>query len=419
MVLLRNKNKRRTALTILATTVILTLASVIPASASTTSVSFNYTGGVQTFSAPYTGTYTLEVWGAQGGCTNGGLGGYSQGNITLTQGDTLNIYVGGQGISSNVTTESYYNGGYNGGGPFYTGNQGYTSAGGGGGTDIRLNSTALTNRIIVAGGGGGGGTGVDGTIYSGNGGGTTGADGCTSAYSVPYCGLGGTQTYGGTGGYNNGTAGSGSLGQGGCGVQDAYGGSGGGGGYYGGGGASECMGAGGGSGYTGGLTSSTMSTGTQTGNGSATILYATPLSPTSLIYSNVTYTSATLSWQPVSLANSYNIYKNNTLIGTTTTTSYKDSLLTQNTQYTYTVTAVNGTLEGPHSLPVMLTTQQYLASIQATTGAPQKVRILLVSPNGLYYYDETTKSNVGLSATTVTKQSDVSSAGQSLITIKQ
>ena len=28
---------------------------------------FDYTGGIQTFTAPDTGTYKLEVWGAQGG----------------------------------------------------------------------------------------------------------------------------------------------------------------------------------------------------------------------------------------------------------------------------------------------------------------------------------------------------------------
>ena len=41
---------------------------------------FDYTGGEQTFTAPVSGTYKLETWGAQGGSANetyyGGYGGY-------------------------------------------------------------------------------------------------------------------------------------------------------------------------------------------------------------------------------------------------------------------------------------------------------------------------------------------------------
>ena len=36
---------------------------------------FGYTGGVQTFTVPYTGVYKLEVWGAQGGSVSGYAGG--------------------------------------------------------------------------------------------------------------------------------------------------------------------------------------------------------------------------------------------------------------------------------------------------------------------------------------------------------
>ena len=46
----------------------------------TTSTDFDYTGDVQTFTAPKSGTYLLEAWGAQGACETdanlGGKGGY-------------------------------------------------------------------------------------------------------------------------------------------------------------------------------------------------------------------------------------------------------------------------------------------------------------------------------------------------------
>ncbi|WP_162426644.1 glycine-rich protein [Pontibacter pudoricolor] len=110
---------------------------------------FSYTGSVQTFIVPVTGKYILETWGSQGGNDTqipnsqfGGRGGYSKGEVTLTAGTTLYIYVGGQG-TGNAST-SYWG-----------------STGGGGATDIRLvggawnDNAGLYSRIIVAGGGGG------------------------------------------------------------------------------------------------------------------------------------------------------------------------------------------------------------------------------------------------------------------------
>ena len=51
---------------------------------------YDYTGNVQEFTAPYSGQYQLEVWGAGGGGQHqaisagvGGLGGYSKGIINL------------------------------------------------------------------------------------------------------------------------------------------------------------------------------------------------------------------------------------------------------------------------------------------------------------------------------------------------
>lgn len=193
---------------------------------------FNYTGAVQSFTAPRTGTYTLEVWGAQGGGSTGGKGGYSKGSVSLNAGDILRLYVGGSGDS----------GGWNGGGA------GGAYAGGGG-SDIRKGGTALSNRIIVAGGGGG----ADAHSYvGGEGGGATGGSADSQS--------GGSQTSGGYG-----SNGSGSLGQGG----NAYRhGGGGGGGYYGGGGGHDCNQAGaGGSGYIGSVTGGTMTAGVRNDHG--------------------------------------------------------------------------------------------------------------------------------------------------------
>jgi len=219
-------------------------------------LTYNYTGGVQSYTATVNGAYKLEAWGAQGGNdtagTPGGLGGYASGTINLTAGQTLNIYVGGQGGTSNYNSGTGSSAGWNGGGA-----GGYGS-GGGGATDARIGSS----KIIVA-GGGGGAAGWNSTSYAGGtGGGATGGTGIgNGSYTPAY---GGSQTAGGAGGNWSNTE-SGSLGKGGDSVSGS-GGGGGGGGYYG-GGAGVLSGGGGGSGYIGGVTQGTMSNGTRTGNG--------------------------------------------------------------------------------------------------------------------------------------------------------
>jgi hypothetical protein len=203
---------------------------------------FSYTGGMQTYVVPL-GVTTLEMdlYGAAG-FGNLGQGGRCQAELTVTPGETLNIYVGGAGAATS--------GGFNGGGNV----GGSTTYGGGGGaSDVRQGGTALANRIIVAGGGGGSGSNCGlWTAEGGHGGGLIGESGCLySCSSCQYTGGGGSQVAGGIagptahpscGGNNNGT-----LGNGGSNVGST--GTGGGGGYYGGG--SGCYeGAGGGSSYT-------------------------------------------------------------------------------------------------------------------------------------------------------------------------
>jgi len=268
----------------------------------TCTVTFTYTGDFYTWTAPYTGTYSLEVWGSQGGSAGyngtllsaGGLGGYAKGNIALTASSSVAIYVGGQGAGlTGTATSASAAGGWNGGGAGYMGSSTSDNrgAGGGGGTDIRVGGSTLSNRVIVAGGGAGGAkyTGY-GTNYPGVGGGTSGSDGATANYdsSYPYSGKGGTQSAGGVRGQNCGTgATNGALGQGGqSDVMDSMGGAGGGGGYWGGGGSGCGMAGGGGSGYVGGVTNSTLTSGANvmpnpsggtmtgnTGNGVARITY--------------------------------------------------------------------------------------------------------------------------------------------------
>jgi hypothetical protein len=158
-------------------------------------VDFSYTGGMQMITLPK-GVYELEVWGAEGGGqawyvpgdlgsgTNlgiGGKGGYSKGTITITQNETVYVYVGGHGYGG--YTGTLIPGGFNGGGTAMGSSAAEPGGSGGGASDIRIGSNSLYARTIVAGGGGGGGE--EGGDYGGAGGGVAGLQG--------NIGLGGTQ----------------------------------------------------------------------------------------------------------------------------------------------------------------------------------------------------------------------------------
>jgi len=228
---------------------------------------FSFTGAVQTLTIPACITQvTVDVQGAQGGATSsasGGRGARVQGQLTVTPGSTLSIYVGGQN-------------GYNGGGSSSSGGVG------GGASDIRVGGTALSNRIVVAGGGGGAGAkGTDNVTTNeggaGGGGGLYGLPGlrgnnssstqyvAANAGSVNSGGSGGLGYYVGAGGGGGGGDGGGGGGEncsycgntaktggsaGGCGQgSSSYGSNG---GCIGVGGSSSGAGGGGGSGYYGG-----------------------------------------------------------------------------------------------------------------------------------------------------------------------
>ena len=188
---------------------------------------FDYTGSEQAFTAPVTGKYKIELWGAQGYYSAGGA--YTKGIINLKKNNKLYVYVG-QGLAVGDNKSSFNGGLSNSGGHP-----------GGGATDIRLEKgttwrdfNSLKSRIMVAAGSGSGEgnnytKGYGGTLSGGSGGGT----------------LGGTQI---SAGAKQATA----FLDSGFGYAD--GGCAGGNGYYGGGAAACANGSGGGSSFISGYT---------------------------------------------------------------------------------------------------------------------------------------------------------------------
>lgn len=296
---------------------LLPLTATMLSAQATLSDTLLYTGGIQTFTVPCGITSIhIDAYGASGadGATGGnsatggigGAGGVVSGDLAVTPGQIINVFVGGQAVGST--------GGFNGGA-----NGGSTNAGGGGGaTDIRVNGTSLADRVLTAGGGGGGGRAgcESNTVAGGNGGdgnGITGANGTDAPTSngVAGGGFGGTISAGGAAGIGcSGFLGApgvaGTLGNGGVGgagqscccftFASIPGGGGGGGGFNGGGGGgggsagtTGCSGndkgaGGGGAGgscNTAGVTNGLISSSTNTGDGWVVITYAdqTPVLP--------------------------------------------------------------------------------------------------------------------------------------------
>lgn len=220
-------------------------------------ITYNATGSVQSFTVPAGVTsLNVKVWGAGGGggwyssdtySWSGGAGGFSNGTISVTPGETLQIVVGVGGKNT-----SSYNGngigGYLGGG---NGTRGDASGAGGGGlSGIFTGSVTQSNAIIIAAGGGGG----TGWYPGGAGGGLVGGSCKTdTTRTISTCGAAGTQTAGGS---STASGADGAALRGGNGDingaldSNTYDGGGGGGGYYGGeGGQSDATGGGGGSSY--------------------------------------------------------------------------------------------------------------------------------------------------------------------------
>ena len=249
------------------------------------SVTFNYTGSLQTFTVPAgVTTITVDASGAQGGsvtttcAATGGLGARMVGDISVTPGEVITIMVGQQGLTNGSDAGG-------GGGTFVvrTGNVPLVVAGGGGGATnnitacggnrngidatITTSGTASANGLVAGGTGGNGGGASSGSGGGGGGFYTDGIAGTGLPGNNGKCfingGAGGTGNNVDFGGYGGGGAGW------------FTGGNGGGGGGYSGGGTSGTQpysGGGGGGSYNSG-TNQTNTAGFQTGNGRVIISY--------------------------------------------------------------------------------------------------------------------------------------------------
>ena len=245
--------------------------------------------GIQYWTVPITGTYTIEAYGAQGG-DNGGEGARMRGNFNLTQGDILKILVGQAG----GTADNQHGSG--GGGSFVATNDDtpLVVAGGGGGHGKSGLGSNADGATTTSGKGGSNGTAAQGGSGGGGGSaaGTSGAGGTrtqngSNVTSSTWCSGGGgfythggkykTQTLlggqsfvsGGVGGQKSNQTGNtdgGFGGGGGCGDR----GSGGGGYSGGGGGTSNSYGGGGGGSYNSG-SSQSNSAGVREGHGQVII----------------------------------------------------------------------------------------------------------------------------------------------------
>jgi hypothetical protein len=228
------------------------LSSLLVALAAASSVNgqqvFTYSGSIQTFTVPETGTYAISVSGAQGGGAGtsdpGGLGASLSGAVSLNQGTILYIVVGQQGAGNGGGGGSFV---YVAGAP-----QPLAVAGGGGGAGGSSGFPVGAGQITTSGQAGfdfnnDGSGGVGGSSGSGGGGGYNGA-----IYGQNGGGGGGWLGNGGPGiGLDSAGGGDGPLlFSGGTGVGGASNGGfgGGGGGSYGGGGGGGYSGGGGGSG---------------------------------------------------------------------------------------------------------------------------------------------------------------------------
>ncbi len=217
------------------------------------------TGGIQYWTVPTTGVYTIETFGGQGYGPFGGRGAHMKGEFSLTQGDVLKILVGqkaGDYLNFPATTYNHQFGG--GGGSFVTTNTNtpLIIAGGGGGSHATSYITTCDGQITTSGAAGvnaglvgAGGTAGNGGLEasSADGGGGLLSDGTgNGAQGIAFIN-------GGLGGIDEGTGGFGCGG--GTSSWNNYRG-GGGGGYSGGGGANNsgacCPSAGGGGSFNAG-----------------------------------------------------------------------------------------------------------------------------------------------------------------------
>jgi hypothetical protein len=256
--------------------------------------------GIQSWTVPTTGNYSLVVGGASGGNANsfGGRGRVVSGTMNLTAGTVLKILVGQMGVCTNTANQA--SGG--GGGSYISDNSNnpILVGGGGGGflgpvasalpnTDGNI-ATSGFNSICGTGIGGAGGAGGAGTTNGwGGGGGGFNSNGTNAAFCAPTLGSGFVNGGQGGGTCNNAPGGFG----GGAGTHGNTGGGGGGGGYSGGGGSNQNIspnGGGGGGSYFAPAINGTTNVGTNTGMGyvNITLMSGGGVCQTSLVPVNFT-----------------------------------------------------------------------------------------------------------------------------------
>ena len=91
--------------------------------------------GIQIWTVPSSGLYSIEALGAQGGGSNGGLGASITGEFFLNGGDVLHIVVGQQGLEDPASPNGV--------------------GGGGGSFVVKAPALAIGDILVIAGGGGG------------------------------------------------------------------------------------------------------------------------------------------------------------------------------------------------------------------------------------------------------------------------
>lgn len=255
---------------------------------------FTSPAGIQYWTVPVTGTYTITAAGASGGI-NVGLGALVSGTTTFNRGEVIRIAVGQRGANVNSSYGSGGGASFVVRSPFNSNASIIAIAGGGGGRNSTGNTFPAGGNVAVTpgnipgftkatGGGGGGGSNANGGQN-----GAAGADQSTGGYpggGGGFFGNGGGSSGGVVGGRsfvfgaNGGPGYSGSESAGGFGGGGGGTGRGAGGGGYNGGGAGDAgmssSGAGGGS-YTLNLTSVSATGNTILGNGYVTITLVSAL----------------------------------------------------------------------------------------------------------------------------------------------
>lgn len=135
---------------------------------------------------------------------------------------------------------------------------------------------------------------------------------------------------------------------------------------------------------TSGTTTATDIYGSSISNYTTTYIYTDPTtapsSPHGLVSSNVTNDSVTLTWESNSdmdQAFEYDIYENNTKIGSTTSTSYVVNNLSPGVKYAFYITAVNIVGESAPSNVLNVTT------LTQTNDAPKNLKVTNISDDSI------------------------------------